>query len=235
MLFRSEASYNNSSDTWDGWELSYQSENGATLSPMVKWEPLRDFIRFTVNSTNSDFKSKLETKIDFANLVDYLLVTNALGADDNTGKNSFFSIYNNANSRFFITAWDFDATWGRKWEGSKIDLRDKEFIGVTGTPRADSRYCRPNAFFQRLMRENPSNIKQQMKVRWQQLRSDELSHNKLANRVEEYKQLLMSSGAYDRERSRWPGTVEELNSETAFMISWMQNRLRQMDEIINDL
>ena len=230
-----EASYNNSSDTWDGWELSYQSENSATLSPMVKWEPLRDFIRFTVNSTNSDFKSKLETKIDFANLVDYLLVTNALGADDNTGKNSFFSIYNNANSRFFITAWDFDATWGRKWEGSKIDLRDKEFIGVTGTPRADSRYCRPNAFFQRLMRENPSNIKQQMKVRWQQLRSDELSHNKLANRVEEYKQLLMSSGAYDRERSRWPGTVEELNSETAFMISWMQNRLRQMDEIINDL
>jgi spore coat protein H len=230
-----EASYNNSSDTWDGWELKYQSENGATSSPRVKWEPLRDFIRFTVSSTSTVFKSELETRIDLANLTDYLLVTNVLGADDNTGKNSFFSLYNDANPKLFITAWDLDATWGRKWEGSKIDLRDKEFIGITGTPRTDTRYCRPNAFFQRLLRENPSDIKQQMKVRWQQLRSDELSHSKLSARVETYKLQLIGSGAYDRERSRWPGSAEELNSETAFMISWMQNRLRQMDEIINGL
>jgi spore coat protein H len=228
-----DATYNNSSDTWDGWELRYQSENGATLSPRVKWEPLRDFIRFTAQSSNAEFKSELETRIDLANLTDYLLVTNALGADDNTGKNSFFSIYNDANPKFFITAWDLDATWGRKWNGSKIDLRDGEFIGVTGTPRTDSRYCRPNAFFQRLMQQNPSDIKQQMKVRWQELRSDELSQSKLAARAEAYKMQLMNSGAYDRERSRWPGSAEELNGEVAFMISWMENRLRQMDEIVN--
>lgn len=229
-----DASFNNSSDTWDGWELRYQSENGAALAPRIKWEPLRDFIRFTAQSSNTEFKSELEARIDLANLTDYLLVTNALGADDNTGKNSFFSIYNDANSKFFITAWDLDASWGRKWNGSKIDLRDREFIGITGTPRTDSRYCRPNAFFQRLMQQNPSDIKQQMKVRWQQLRGDELSHSMLAARVETYKQLLIGSGAYDRERSRWPGSAEELNSEAAFMISWMENRLRQMDQIINE-
>lgn len=230
-----EASFNNSSDTWDGWELSYQGENGATRSPRVKWEPLRDFIRFTAQSSNAVFKSELESRIDLANLTDYLLVTNALGADDNTGKNSFFSFYNDANSRFFITAWDLDATWGRKWNGSKIDLRDGEFIGVTGIARTDSRYCRPNAFFQRLMRENPSDIKQLLKVRWQQLRNDELSHSKLSARVETYKQQLVGSGAYERERSRWPGSAEELNGESAFMISWIENRLRQMDQIVNEL
>lgn len=230
-----DAPFNNSSDTWDGWELSYQGENGATRSPRVKWEPLRDFIRFTAQSSNAVFKSELESRIDLTNLADYLLVTNALGADDNTGKNSFFSIYNDANPRFFITAWDFDATWGRKWNGSKIDLRDGEFIGVTGIPRTDSRYCRPNAFFQRVVQQNPSDIKRHMKERWQQLRAGELSHNKLSARVETYKLQLIGSGAFDRERSRWPGSAEELNSETAFMISWMQNRLRQMDQIVNEL
>lgn len=230
-----EAIYDNSMDTWDGWELKYQSEIGASSSPKIKWEPLREFIRFTANSSNAMFISEIHNKIDIPNLIDYLLITNALGADDNTGKNSFFSIYNNANPKFFITAWDLDATWGRKWEGSKIDLRDNEFIGVTGIPRTDSRYCRPNAFFQRTMLLNPSNIKQQMKDRWQQLRNNELSLYELTLRIQTYKQLFDYSGAYERERLRWPGTTEELNSETTYMISWMENRLRQMDKIIHNL
>lgn len=234
-FYSGDATINNASDVWDGWELKFQGETPAKQSPMVKWEPLRDFIRFTANSSNTIFMSDLDSKIDMSNLVDYILVTNALGADDNTGKNSFFSIYNTANPRFFITAWDLDATWGRKWHGGKIDLRDGEFIGFTGVPRSDSRYCRPNGFFQRLLKENPSNIKQRMKTRWQQLRGNELSHGKLAARVEEYRLLLISSGAYDRERLRWPGSADELNGETAFMISWIENRLRQMDQIVNEL
>lgn len=234
-FYSGDAAINNSSDTWDGWELRYQGTAHANASPKIRWEPLRDFIRFTATSNNTLFAADLEKKIDIDNLVDYLLFTNMLGADDNTGKNSFFSIYNNAYPKFFITPWDLDATFGRKWNGEAIDLRNGEFIGVTGVPRTDSRYCRPNAFFQRVWTQNPSNFKGKMKARWQVLRNTELSPQNIAHRIEKYKAEMISSGAYARERSRWSGSANEINGEAAFMISWLENRHRQMDDIVNGL
>lgn len=228
-----DASYNNGVDTWDGWELEYQAENGATSSPQVKWEPLRNFIRFTSLSGTSDFVTNISLRIDMTNLVDYLLFMNAIGADDNTGKNTYFSFAGNGWEKFFITPWDLDASWGRKWDGSKIDLRAGEFIGVTGIPRTDSRYCRPNAFLIRMMEANPEGFRSKLKTRWGELRQGELSMIRLSARVEAYRQLLLTSGAYAREQRKWPEKVSDLNTETTYMLSWMENRLVQVDQYLS--
>ncbi len=234
-FYSGDASFNNYADTWDGWELEYQAETGAASSPPVLWEPLRNFIRYTVTSPESDFVTNIAAKVDVSNLVDYLLFTNAIGADDNTGKNTFFSLYSSSRNKFFITPWDIDASWGRKWDGNKIDLRNGEFVGVTGTPHTDTRYCRPNAFFIRMMNSNPSGFKTLLKTRWQQLRQDELSVPKLTGRVETYRQLFITSGAYEREQQKWPANTGGLNTETQYMLSWIENRLTQVDNYINGL
>jgi spore coat protein H len=225
----------NSAEYWDGWELIFQGENALKSIPPVRWEPLRNFIGFTATSSDEEFVSSIFSKMDIDNLVDYLLFMNVLGADDNTGKNTFFSIYNNRNPRFFITPWDLDATWGRKWEGSRIELTSDDFIGVTGILSANSKYCRPNAFFIRLMKLNPSDFKSRLKARWNQLKAGEFSMNQLTSRVTVYKDLIWSAGAYGREYIKWPGSVNDLDAETKYMLSWIAGRIAQVDNYINGL
>jgi spore coat protein H len=226
---------NNSSETWNGWELIFQGENALKSVPPVRWEPLRNFIGFAVTASDEAFISSVSSKIDFNNLIDYLLFMNVLGADDNTGKNTLFSIYNNNNPKFFITPWDLDATWGRKWEGSRIELTSGDFIGVTGILSANSKYCRPSAFFIRLMKLNPSEFKSKLKARWGELKAGEFAINRLSSRVITYKELFRSSGAYTRETVKWPGSVYDLDSETQYMLSWIEGRIAQVDSYINGL
>ncbi len=234
-FYSGDAAYSNYSTDWDGWELEYQAETGAASSPPVMWEPLRNFIRYTSYALDADFVTNIASKTDMNNFVDYILFTNAIGADDNTGKNIVFSFHSQSRNKFFITPWDIDASWGRKWDGNKIDLREGEFIGVTGIPHTDSRYCRPNAWFIRMMNTNPSGFKTLLKDRWQQLRQDELSMPKLTGRVEVYRQLLNISGAYEREQRKWPENTGGLATETQYMLSWIENRLNQVDNYINGL
>lgn len=219
----------NSSETWKGWELEFQGESYLKSNPTVRWEPLLDFIRFTTLSSDSEFKAKVFSKIDLNNLVDYLIFMNVLGADDNTGKNTFFSRYRSSSFPFFITPWDLDATWGRKWEGSKIDLRAEDFIGVTGIPSANSRYCRPNAFFIRLMNLNPDQFREKLKQRWAFLKTTTFGMESIRARVAGYTQLFISSGAYQRESQRWPGTMVQPETETQFMLTWIEARIAQLD------
>ena len=229
-----EASFNNIYDSWSGWELEYQGTNHIQAVPSVKWEPLRDLIRFTVNASDEEFIAQIPNRFDLTNLADYLLFMNIVGADDNTGKNCFFSFYSSNFSQFFITPWDLDGSWGRKWSGAKIDLREDDFIGVTGPMRVDSRYCRPNAFFQRVMALNPGNFRQILQQRWTLHRSGELTYNRFAERLNTYGTLLTESGAWAREKERWPTNLNgiDLNTELAFMLNWINNRLQQMDNLI---
>jgi spore coat protein H len=227
--------YNNASETWDGWQLEYQGENYLKAVPTVCWEPLRNFIQFTANASPADFVSLIATKISLDNLVDYLLFTNAIGADDNTGKNTYFSFYGNADNKFFITPWDMDGSWGRKWNGNKIDLREGEFIGVTGVPRGDSRYCRPNAFFLRMITSGPPEFRAKLKSRWKDMKANELSLINLTNRIRVYEDLFIRSGAYNREKAKWPANTTDLQTETAYMLSWIQNRMIQVENYVNGL
>ncbi len=227
-----DAGFSNDLDKWDGWELEYQSEKGAVSSPRVKWEPLRNFIHFTTTASDVDFVSGIATRFDIPNLVDYLLFINAIGADDNSGKNTFFSFHGNSRNRFFITPWDIDASWGRRWNGDKIDLREGEFLGVTGILHTDSRYCRPNAWFIRMMETNPSGFRIALKQRWAELRGSELSEAKLTARIEAYQLLLVSSGAWAREAGTWRGSVADLETETQYMLQWVKSRLNQVDQYL---
>lgn len=163
------------------------------------------------------------------------MFTNLLGADDNTGKNSFFSFYSKTDNLFFITPWDLDATWGRKWNGELIYLYDGEFIGVTGIVHADSRYCRPNLFFKRLIEKNPSGFRQKLKTRWVELKKDPFLLSNLSKRIQFYKTQLLNSGAYSREMKKWPATTANADTETAYMISWVENRIKQIDKYIDGL
>ena len=231
------ASYSNSSDSWSGWELEFRGNQYALASPAVKWEPLRDLIRFTVESSDDQFIAELPNRFDLNNLADYLLFMNVMGADDNTGKNSFFSFYNRTYSQFFITPWDLDGSWGRKWSGSKIDIRDGEFIGVTGIMRVDSRYCRPNAFFMRTLALNPGNFRQILKNRWALHRSGEFTVTRFSERLTAYRALFTESGAWAREQKQWPANLTGITLETehTFMLNWISNRLLQVDRYVDAL
>jgi hypothetical protein len=85
------------------------------------------------------------------------------------------------------------------------------------------------------MKLNPLDIKSKLKVRWGQLKAGEFSMNQLTSRVTAYKLLFRASGAYSREYVKWPGSAYDLDSETQYMLSWIEGRIAQVDSYINGL
>lgn len=86
-----------------------------------------------------------------------------------------------------------------------------------------------------MMNLNPGGFRNQLKTRWQQLRQNELSMPQLTARVETYRRQFSTSGAFERERKKWPAYITDINTETQFMLSWIQNRMNQVDAYLNGL
>ncbi|HOY51184.1 MAG TPA: hypothetical protein PLX49_05420, partial [Prolixibacteraceae bacterium] len=63
----------------------------------------------------------------------------------------------------------------------------------------------------------------------------ELSLTALTARVEAYRKLLDTSGAFTREKQKWPEKISDLDTETTYMLSWIETRLAQMDQYLGNL
>jgi len=57
----------------------------------------------------------------------------------------------------------------------------------------------------------------------------------LTARVDTYRRQFSTSGAFERERKKWPAYITDINTETQFMLSWIQNRMNQVDAYLNGL
>ncbi|MBS7566290.1 CotH kinase family protein [Mucilaginibacter sp. Bleaf8] len=213
------APYNNNSDTWGGWELEYP-ELGDTPAP--DWKYLYDFVGFVSKTSQQDFVSEAPDKVDINNMVDYYIFMNILSAQDNQSKNTFLSFYDNRkNNKFFYSVWDLDATLGRLWKGEKSD----NFIIGAGD----------NNLLDRLVSWNVGGTRELIKQRWSNLKYNQLSKNAFDKRVEAYRNQLVSTNAFAREKATWNNFEQDLNTETSYMKSWYSAQYDKLDAYINNL
>lgn len=74
------------------------------------------FIRFVMNSTNTQFVDNLSQYVDVESLIDaYLFAYTDCGVDS-IGKNEIFMSY--GGSRYICSVYDLDSTWGLRWDGA---------------------------------------------------------------------------------------------------------------------
>lgn len=217
--FQGISSFDNTSSTWGGWELTYPKLGD---SPAPDWSYLHDEISFIASSTDDDFRKQIASKVDIDNIVDYYIFVNILRATDNENKNTFFSFYDiRSAGYFFYSPWDLDGTIGRNPGGG---TSSNEIIGTAN-----------NNLFQRLMNLNVNNFKGLIKTRWAQLKNNQLSKLTVGARIEVYRKLMTNTDAFTRERKVWDNITQDLNTEASYMNNWYSTQYDQFDSYVNSL
>ena len=227
ILFRRYWDYNPESDYWGGFAQKFPNpEKGGEIN----WKPIADFVYFGVNSTDEEFIANIEKYIDINNFVDYTLLLLMSYANDNTGKNCYWSVYDITTpgmSKIFITPWDLDATWGRSWDSNKTRPAG-EYAWMDVADEHDS------FLFKRLIMTNAGGFSDKLQQRWEELRDNVFSAESIINRFEEIFNLFDTSGAWYREGWKWQECKLNLETERKYIREWTLQRWEYIDNFIRN-
>lgn len=223
-LYSTDASYynyENNSDTWNGWEMSYPNlEDGEPID----WKPLADMIHWLSYSKASEIKESLTSKIDTPVWQDYFLLMEFICAEDNICKNQYVYFYNVAKEdrMLGVSPWDMDHSWGRDYRGRITSNTSADFDLPTTRNRVSD-----------LLYSNEGLLEKTFKDRYAELRATFFDSENLKNRFRTYFSLFIESGAADRERQRWSGADDidlDFEAEQDYICEWIDNRLLFMDK-----
>ena len=197
---------------WDGWEQKYPDPKIE-----INWQPLNDLRNLVVTGNDHDFTSQISSLIDINNFVDYFIFLNIVSAMDNTGKNTFLA-KESFTDKICIIPWDLDGSWGLYWDGT--------YTGFTS--------ILSNNLFNRLIETNTDNFKGKLKQRWGYLRGNILANIELKNMLNNNFILINKSGIIEIENKKWERNLD-LNSEQAYLITWIENRVIFLDNYFDNL
>lgn len=154
------------------------------------WKPLEELNQFVGQALDRKFfdpKSGISSLVDVDYAIDFhlllLLTSNMDGNDKNFILARDVAAATGPPARFFFVPWDYDATFGRNWEGSIVE--PKEWLS--------------NHLFDRLL----SNVtyKQKYAARWKALRKQQFSVESIARMIDDNAQTL--GAAATRNERRW--------------------------------
>jgi spore coat protein H len=186
------------------------------------WKPLEDFNRFVSQAKTEDFfhaQTGIGSRLDVANAVDFHLLVLLTSNMDGNDKNFMFGrdaqTQAAPNPRFFFAPWDYDATFGRNWEASRV-----------GSTAWLSNHLLDRLLANRAYRE-------QFAARWRQLRAREFSTATLERLIDENVRTL--GPAAQRNAARWTSLADRYPDSLTFdqdvrqMKEWVAARTRWLD------
>lgn len=227
-------------DFFSGWQIQHPTEPN-------NWEPFLDFLQFAIESdfkgAASTFAKGITDRVVMDNMVDFLLHLNIVNGTDNTGRNTFLSVYDTNSktgeeSKFFYTPWDLDATFGTDWLYQQVD--PDLFLGLQDVDVPSERTY-GNFMLMKIAKYDIGGFGAKIKKRWAELRADKASERKIIERFEYYYDILNTSGAYSREYNRWGNNYQQTfyvsydpRREMEYLKSWIPQHLRYVDSYIQN-
>lgn len=203
--------YSNSSRIWDGFEMKYPKQDEIT-----DWRNLFDFLSFVLQSEDEVFNEHIHQWINPENAIDYFLFINLLYAEDNTGKNAYLAKHSEGEAYFFVP-WDLDGVLGNNWQGIQPGYSTKLLS---------------NGLYDRILRSCHSTpFGQNIKSRWNELRSSYFTTDSIYARVVANYNLLHNNGVYEREQIAWPDYIQSENN-LVYLADWLNHRIAFMDQFI---
>ncbi len=165
----------------------------------------------------TDFSfSSLSSDFDITNYLNYYIFVSLISGDDNVSKNLYYSM-SNVNSKIIITPWDLDLTWGLFWSSSS-ELHSKFSM--------ESSYD-----IDWMNNKITKNIDEQtfslMKKRYWELRRDVITMDTINGYLDSYKEMLITSGAAERDSERWYNYDIEFEIEQ--IREWARRRIEFLD------
>ena len=206
--FSSALPFDNTSQTWSGFEYKEPSEQ-------TDWTSLHGFVDFVVNSSNTDFYSQYKSRFNLANAVDYYLFLNLMRATDNTGKNIYIAKYKQGGP-YFYAPWDLDGVLGNIWDGSNANITNDILS---------------NGFYARLTQDfSATGFQAALVSRWASLRTSVVTENYINAKIQANNGYLLRNNVYEREHLAWPD-YQYNAAQLAYPSSWLANRLAYLDTV----
>ena len=189
---------------------------------MRYWKPLDEFDRFVSQASEAEFNDPntgIGSRLDLDNAIDFHLLVLLTSNHDGITKN--FILARDAvapgapPARFFFVPWDYDATFGRNWDGSRVDATA----------------WLSNHLFERL-HASPA-FRKKFAARWRQLRAHAFSVAAIHGLIDENVRTL--DGAAARNSDRWQSLngpyPDRLSFEedVAQMKEWVAARVSWLD------
>lgn len=199
-------------------EFRYDYSDDKTWMPLFGFEikdgydafdPMNRFLNKIVNNVETISKE------DINNAIDIYLFTNAILAEDTIKDNNRYlkNMYFTAKQKddgyvVLYTPWDMDLTWGNIWNNKFNNVTEGYHYEY------DDEFCYMviNPIYNLIQNGDQETI-DKVKERYKYLRNNEWSDENLITQLEKYEADIFMSGAYDRDKNRWPDSnlIEENN------------------------
>lgn len=190
------------------------------------WLPMAVFSSVQTAS-EKEFKENAAQYMDTDNAMRLWLYLQVVAGYDQWKKNEFYVARKQGDGYYFTFApWDLDLTWGNRSDSNADtwytaydeSLLQKYYYWETGD---------------RLIRLNVENSVSKMQNLYEELRATVLSEEALENRIMEIDHVLRDSGAYERERVRWPESA--LADDPQIVLNFAKERMNYLDSALYDL
>lgn len=161
----------------------------------------------------------LENTFNLNNLIDYNILVNACQAKDNFSTKNVYYYMENSDSKIDLVPWDIDMSWGLDYNGEEPNL-------ITKTAYAFS-YDDYDEYCTMYFKENSEEYNKIVSDRYRELRESVLSYENVESICNNYRNLLINSGAYERDNGLYYSY--DLNKEIDDMLNWYKNRVDYLD------
>ncbi len=132
--------------------------------------------------------------------------------------------------KILYTPWDMDITWGNIWE------REYKNFTVPYALLPDDNSYELMVSPVHVMLEQGSSIRDRIKTRYSELRSDKWSDGTIDMMLDGFEKDIFGSGAYDRDMARWPdGTYQDPSLGLSRFRAYVHERFLSMDGYIENL
>ena len=193
------------------------------------WEPLA-ILSAAISLPGPEFYDEGTDILNDESAVRLWLFLQIITGHDHTGKNVFYvAKYNDdlsENYQFYFAPWDMDLTWGSVSVG--------EINPVYTAFQAET--VRDRVYWvvgDKVLDENRNNAQNYVQNLYNQLRKTVLTEENLENMIYELDSQLRDSGAFARDKSRWPKGVHADDCEQ--LLNYAKERLDFLDEALYDL
>ena len=192
------------------------------------WSLLYDFYE-KLNDEQTD-NEWYYSSVDIRNAIDYSLFVNLIQGIDNVGNNLTKNMYLTAvecedgTYKFLYTPWDMDITWGNGWSADAHNLTIPYSLNATYNLPMES------GPLYMLLINHDSYVWDALLGRYRELRSDLWSEENISRILGEYEDQIFDSGAYLRDRYKWPeGSYEDPELKLSVFKEYLSQRLQETD------
>ena len=223
------------SDMWDSYEVKYPDFDD--YGYQTDWSTLYDAVDFVCHSSNADFKEHFTEYFDLPVVIDYYILMETILSTDNHGKNMFFAVYDKQeDKRITLGVWDMDATCGQRWSD---DYYHQAVLG----PEQDYaqfiiRYEHGDYnLFKRLRDTDTEDFNMQVRLRYRDLRQNQLATESILNRFRTQVEEFKTCGAAQREYDKWSydsdvaGRELNFDVEMNYLEDWFTRRMDYLDKV----